>query len=495
MAKKKEVVEVVRIFIASPGDVRKERTIFRDVIEDLNVIKAAKEGKQLVPVGWEDTLPGRGRPQALINDGLVSCDLIIGLLWRRWGTPTGEYSSGFEEEYELAREHDIPMWLYFRHVEEAMMADPGAQLRQVLDFRDRIERERAMLFHSYADEQEWEKKLRRNISLWLDKLPPDPSPEIAVDDLQARIAELEEALEKAKSDQEKAALDLVKDAWEFADNGQLTRAEEFFARAVNVAPEPSVRLEHTRFLFRTGQLERVKEILEDLLNISEANNDKELESRARGNLGNVYHALGDWIQAEEMYRKVLEINEALGRKEGIADAYTGLGVVYGARGELMKAEEILLKSLEIEEALGRKENMAGSYGNLGSVYYRRGDLDKSEEMYLKSLEINEALGRKEGMANAYAGLGIVYGVHGGLDKAEEMLRKSLEISEALDFKELTANQCINLGRLYRDRGELDKAEELLRKSLALFEKLGSKPMVEKVKALIEALEEAKREQR
>ena len=93
MTKEKETLEIVRIFIASPDDVRKERTIFHDVIEELNAIKAAEKGKLLVPAGWEDTLPGRGRPQALINEDLVSCDLIVGLLWRRWGTPTGEYSS------------------------------------------------------------------------------------------------------------------------------------------------------------------------------------------------------------------------------------------------------------------------------------------------------------------------------------------------------------------------------------------------------------------
>ena len=105
-------------------------------------------------------------------------------------------------------------------------------------------------------------------------------------------------------------------------------------------------------------------------------------------------------------------------------------------------------------AVGRKESMANAYGNLGLVYGERGDLDKAEEMYLKSLEIEEALGRKEGMASQYGNLGLVYQV----------------------------------------RDDLDQAEEVFLKSLALFEKLGSKPMIEKAKALIDQLEEAKREQ-
>ena len=36
--------------------------------------------------------------KALINEDLITCDLIVGLLWRRWGSTTKKYSSGFLEE-------------------------------------------------------------------------------------------------------------------------------------------------------------------------------------------------------------------------------------------------------------------------------------------------------------------------------------------------------------------------------------------------------------
>ena len=55
-------------------------------------------------LGWEDTLPGYGRPQALINRDVEQCNLFIGLLWRTWGTPPAldsTFSSGFEEEFRL----------------------------------------------------------------------------------------------------------------------------------------------------------------------------------------------------------------------------------------------------------------------------------------------------------------------------------------------------------------------------------------------------------
>jgi len=59
------------------------------------------------PVGWEDTLAGHGRPQARINEDLISCDYFLLVLHDRWGSPTaqnGPYSAGGEEEFELAKQ-------------------------------------------------------------------------------------------------------------------------------------------------------------------------------------------------------------------------------------------------------------------------------------------------------------------------------------------------------------------------------------------------------
>ena len=59
------------------------------------------------PVGWEDTLGGHYRPQSKINEELVECDYFVLVLWDRWGSPTdidGQYSSGCDEEFNLALE-------------------------------------------------------------------------------------------------------------------------------------------------------------------------------------------------------------------------------------------------------------------------------------------------------------------------------------------------------------------------------------------------------
>ena len=175
-----EYRKVIRIFIGSPGDLVKERERFNEIVEEVNNLKAYPMGVQLEPVGWKETTPGRGRPQELINENVIKkSDLIVLLLWKRWGTPTGKYSSGFEEEYELAKRMNEKnngkpeIWLYFRHVPDDMLADPGEQLRQVLDFRTKIKTEKKFLYYAYEDENRWELLFRKHLCKWLDKVNND----------------------------------------------------------------------------------------------------------------------------------------------------------------------------------------------------------------------------------------------------------------------------------------------------------------------------------
>ena len=80
-------VEVIRIFLGSPGDLEPERRAARDAVEEINRTVARPAGYHFDLVGWEDTLSSVGRPQSVINEDLETCQLFIGLIWQRWGTP------------------------------------------------------------------------------------------------------------------------------------------------------------------------------------------------------------------------------------------------------------------------------------------------------------------------------------------------------------------------------------------------------------------------
>lgn len=151
-------------FIASPGDLADERRAAREVVEDLN--KALRKiNWQIDLLGWEDTLPGAARPQELINKDVDACSLFIGMLWKRWGEPTGEYSSGFEEEFirALKRREETgspEIWLSFKQIDPELLKDPGEQLQKVWAFRQEQIRLKQVLFKEFANVEEWKNNLR-----------------------------------------------------------------------------------------------------------------------------------------------------------------------------------------------------------------------------------------------------------------------------------------------------------------------------------------------
>lgn len=142
----KDLCRIVRVFLASPGDLQDERRLAKAAVDEINDGIAAHLGFRVELKGWEDTLSAAGRPQALINEELDLCELFIGMMWKKWGTPPsidGPYSSGFEEEYYRSflrrQETGKPeMAIYFKQVAPELLADPGDALKKVIEFQESI---------------------------------------------------------------------------------------------------------------------------------------------------------------------------------------------------------------------------------------------------------------------------------------------------------------------------------------------------------------------
>ena len=145
-----EDIVLYRVFIATPGGLEQERRAFAQTLERYNVAEAIPRQASFLPVGWEDTLAGVGRPQTLINEDLNRCDYFVMVLWDRWGTPPGgehpHHTSGTEEEYRLAMEHfrdpNHPLdkvVVLFKAIEDAKrLRDPEEQLKKVLRFKKKL---------------------------------------------------------------------------------------------------------------------------------------------------------------------------------------------------------------------------------------------------------------------------------------------------------------------------------------------------------------------
>jgi hypothetical protein len=144
-----ESVVEITVFVASPGDVARERRALVAVAEEVDRTVGVPEGFRLSLKRWEShARPAAGRPQGVVNAQLGPADVFVGLLWGRFGTPTGKAASGTEEEFLRAHAawtrggtHRPEILLYFSEARLRPSDVDPAQLARVQDFRARVERD------------------------------------------------------------------------------------------------------------------------------------------------------------------------------------------------------------------------------------------------------------------------------------------------------------------------------------------------------------------
>jgi hypothetical protein len=133
--------------VASPGDVQLERELVAGALAELNQTVGASNNLVLELVAWEKSArPEMGRIQAVINHQIGEYDIFVGIMWRRFGTPSGTSGSGTEEEFRRAyaswhKSKRPNILLYFS---EAVAPPPrtvaeAQQQLKVAEFREEVE--------------------------------------------------------------------------------------------------------------------------------------------------------------------------------------------------------------------------------------------------------------------------------------------------------------------------------------------------------------------
>ena len=176
---------VLKVFVASPEDVSEERDCLEEVIRELNMIWAQQLSIRLELICWEThTYPGFGEdPQAVINEQISQdFDIFIGLMWYRFGTPTGRAGSGTVEEFSRAKKRydqnpdSLQLMIYFK---DAPAPIPPSELdleqvARVSEFRSSLG-EQGGLYKTFQTVSEFKNLVRMHLSLFVQKAIPQAS--------------------------------------------------------------------------------------------------------------------------------------------------------------------------------------------------------------------------------------------------------------------------------------------------------------------------------
>jgi hypothetical protein len=165
------VQKTIRVFVASPGDVASEREILDRVIHELNdTLRSSQAKVELELVRHEmDVRPAAGRPQGSIFKQIGDYDVLIALMWRRLGTPTGKADSGTIEEYLRAyrswkRSGKPEIMFYFSRAAAPPPTEvrDAWQLLKVVQFRNKIKDRQ--LIADYDGPAGFEAAVRRHLN-------------------------------------------------------------------------------------------------------------------------------------------------------------------------------------------------------------------------------------------------------------------------------------------------------------------------------------------
>jgi serine/threonine protein kinase/tetratricopeptide (TPR) repeat protein len=184
--------------------------------------------------------------------------------------------------------------------------------------------------------------------------------------------------------------------------------------------------------------------------------EPEVEAELRGELADVYDALGEYVSAEAMQRAAL----ALCRKHygnlhtNVAEALRGLGVILDDGGKPTEAESALLESLTLQTNLfgARHLALAGTLGELARALSSQGKLADAEAVARQALAMKQALGGSENSAFASA-----------LEKLADVLTERNKWAEA----ETELRRALMLRREFSNREPLEMSDTLFALGKAL----------------------------
>jgi tetratricopeptide (TPR) repeat protein len=475
----------IRVFIATPGGLEDERRCFRNAVEEVNR-EAYERGIAFIPVGWELTTAGLGRPQEQINEEVRRSDYLVLLLHDRWGTPPssdGGYTSGTEEEYNVAREcasdASRPMLniaVLFKGVEPRQLSDPGEQLKQVLAFKQRLEEERGLLYKTFDSSVEFERELRSLLFRWLrdhengggggepTSVPPPNEPP------SQGIAKQVEAGAASENVLTRAA--------RLADEGHLTQAESLYAAAVVARTDFDAMTQYARFLRRLGRLDLAEAMSNRLLTVAKQHDNTKAMIEALSNLAIVYRKKGDHEKSISSLEEAVSLARPAGPelRDDLAFLLDNLGLTFRKKGQFDEALKYHLEALSIKRELDDPKSLATTLHHAAALLRQQGQLNEALAMTQEAVQEFRRSKYLRGEAQARANLGEILSQQGELERARAEYQASLELNERLNSPEGVGMNLWQLGRLALDQGDLDKAELLaIRAVTQAGDERGSRP--------------------
>ncbi|MDE5492430.1 hypothetical protein [Elizabethkingia meningoseptica] len=190
--------QIIKCFLASPSDTQKEREIAINIISEINRTLGESLNFTIELLKWETN----SRPsfqgeysQQNINNQVGEYHIFVGIMFKKFGTPTVVAGSGTEEEFNIAYERlnsnsKTEEIMFYFNTEQTDLDDINyVELGRVKEFQKKIQDLNGS-YWKYKGHVEFERFLREHLSSYLlAKFKSEETKEKATIDLRKLILE------------------------------------------------------------------------------------------------------------------------------------------------------------------------------------------------------------------------------------------------------------------------------------------------------------------
>lgn len=164
-------IKLYSLFVACPSDVKAELSILFEVVTEWNVHHGANKGVYVELVRWEThAFPAVGdRPQSIINRQILDdSDIVVGIFWSHFGSPTGVAQSGTEEEIKRSISQGKKVMVYFSDIPLSPSSLNQIEYEKVKSFKDEFKNQG--LYWAYSNLEAFRNILRQHVTGTLNSL-------------------------------------------------------------------------------------------------------------------------------------------------------------------------------------------------------------------------------------------------------------------------------------------------------------------------------------
>lgn len=168
--------QVLSIFLASPSDVSVERDHVGAFVDEWNNLWSEGLEISLRLLKWEThAYPAVGADgQDVINTQIGDeYDVFLGIMWKRFGTPTGRAASGTVEEFERAlgryRANGSPHMMFYFKKAASDAGDDETQMQAVQQFRGKLAKD-GLLYWEFLSSEQFAQLVRVHLTRHIQKL-------------------------------------------------------------------------------------------------------------------------------------------------------------------------------------------------------------------------------------------------------------------------------------------------------------------------------------